>query len=236
MGRKADRYFITGTDTGVGKTVLSLIMMQLFYERGYYPFYLKPFQTGCRDPYDRDSDARFIYENVKPLNEKDPADSVIYCFTNPKAPYFAARDEGKENEIDIKVIQNIVNEKARIFNPVIIEGAGGIFVPVAEHTLMIDLIELTESKTIIAARAGLGTINHTLLTIEALKRRDMPPLGVVFIDAGETPTSSDMISENIDAVEKASKVNVAGIIGRIDDFSCPKKVFYQAVLKMGIAS
>ena len=70
--------------------------MQFFYKRGDEPFYVKPLQTGCVDPYDTDSDAKLIYQNVVPLKGKDPADSVIYCFTNPKAPYFSARDEGKE--------------------------------------------------------------------------------------------------------------------------------------------
>jgi dethiobiotin synthetase len=198
-------------------------MMQLFYERGDSPFYLKPLQTGCRDPYDADSDARFVYQHVEPLKGKDPAESVIYCFKNPKAPYFAARDEGKEKDIDIKVIQDVVNEQARLFNPIIIEGAGGIFVPVNEDTLMIDLIEQTESKPIIAARAGLGTINHTLLTVEAFKRRGLQPEGIVFIDSGKTQTPQDMLSENIEAVEKVSGVNVAGLIHRIEDFSCAKR-------------
>jgi len=218
----------------VGKTVLSLIMMQLFYKKGYSPFYLKPLQTGCRDPYDEDSDARFIYQNVGALSGKDPADSVIYCFENPKAPYFAARDEGKEKEIDVRVIQDIVNKKTHFFNPVIIEGAGGLLVPVDENTLMIDLIELTASKPIIAARAGLGTINHTLLTLEALNRRDMKPFGIVLMDSGETPTPRDMISENIEAIEKASGMKVAGVIGRIEDFSCPKSACYRPINRMGI--
>ena len=102
MIKGRENIFVVGTDTGIGKTVLSLLLMQFFYARGYTPFYLKPAQTGCVDPYDIDSDARFIYQHVKPLNRKDPADSVVYCFKNPKAPYFAARDEGEE--IDFKVI------------------------------------------------------------------------------------------------------------------------------------
>ncbi len=232
MNGQTDRYFITGTDTGVGKTVLSLMMMQFFYERGDSPFYIKPLQTGCRDPYDEDSDARFIYQNTGPLREKDPADSVIYCFRNPKAPYFAARDEGREDDIDVKVIQEVVHKKAAFFNPLIIEGAGGLFVPVRENTLMIDMIELTASKPIIAARAGLGTINHTLLTIEALNRRGMAPAGVVFMDSGVSPTPRDMIDENIEAVEKNSGVKVAGVIRRIENFSCLEPDCYKTVERL----
>ena len=91
--------FIVGTDTGVGKTVTSLLLMQYFYGLGKTPFYLKPFQTGCKDPYDKESDARFIYKNVRELQKKDPSDSVIYCFDKPKAPFFAARNRVSASSI-----------------------------------------------------------------------------------------------------------------------------------------
>jgi len=107
--KREDNIFIVGTDTGAGKTVLSLLLMQYFYGKGRSPFYLKPIQTGCENPYDTDSDACFIYHHLKPLGDKDPAESVIYCFRNPKAPYFAARDEGKE--IHIKKILEVAAEK-----------------------------------------------------------------------------------------------------------------------------
>jgi len=230
--KQANRYFVVGTDTGVGKTVLSLLMMQFFYERGDEPFYVKPLQTGCVDPYDKESDAKFIYQNVAQLKGKDPADSVIYCFTNPKAPYFSARDEGKEADINLKVIQEFVDTKARSFSPVILEGAGGLFVPVDESLLMIDLIKFTGSIPIVAARAGLGTINHTLLTLEALKSRGIGPLGVVFIDSGEIATSQKMIYENTEAIEKASGVSVAGVISRIEDFSNSGRECYQVLERM----
>ncbi len=219
-----------GTDTGVGKTVLSLLIIQFFYGRGEIPFYVKPLQTGCMDPYDTDSDAKFIYQNVEALQGKDPADSVIYCFRNPKAPYFAARDEGKDADIDVSEIQAFSDRVSQSFNPVILEGAGGLFVPVNENVLMIDLIQLTGARPIIAARAGLGTINHTLLSLEALKRRGVEPFGIVLIDSGQTPTSRKMIDENIEAIETVSGAEVAGVIGRIIDFSNPG-VGYDPVLE-----
>ncbi|MCK4619929.1 MAG: dethiobiotin synthase, partial [Desulfobacterales bacterium] len=219
--------FVVGTDTGVGKTVLSLLLMQFFYAKGYTPFYIKPIQTGCSDAYDKDSDAMFIYKHVKQLTNKDPADSIIYCFREPKAPYFASRNEGKT--IELRAIQNALDKMSRIQSPVIMEAAGGLLVPVNEETLMIDLIKMTGAKPIIAARAGLGTINHTLLTIEALHKRDIQPAGIVFIDAGEKPAPQDMISENIEAVESYSGIKVAGVIGRIKDFSNPEKQCYQPI-------
>ncbi|MBW1745013.1 MAG: dethiobiotin synthase [Deltaproteobacteria bacterium] len=198
LKKKTDNIFVIGTDTGVGKTVLSLLLMQFFYANGCIPFYIKPIQTGCSDPYDKDSDARFIYKHVSRLTKKDPADSIVYCFREPKAPYFASRNEGKT--IELKAIQK-----------------------------MIDLIKMTGAKPIIAARAGLGTINHTLLTIVALYKRHIKPLGIVFIDAGEKPAPQDMVSENIEAVESYSSIKVAGVISRIKDFSNPEKQCYQPI-------
>ncbi len=232
LKKQIDKIFVIGTDTGVGKTVLSLLLMQFFYANGHMPFYLKPVQTGCIDPYDKDSDARFIYKHVKQLTNEDPADSVVYCFREPRAPYFASRNE--EEHIDVTIIKDTVDKKSRIYSPVIIEAAGGLLVPVNENTLIIDLIKITGAQPIIAARAGLGTINHTLLTIEALHKRTIQPVGIVFIDAGEKPTPQDMISENIEAVEGFSGIKVAGVIGRIKDFSNPEKQCYQSIGKIFI--
>ena len=230
LKKQTDNIFVVGTDTGVGKTVLSLLLMQFFYANGCIPFYVKPIQTGCNDPYDKDSDAKFIYKHVGRLTKKDPADSIVYCFREPKAPYFASRNEGKT--IELKAIQNALDKKSRIYSPVIMEAAGGLLVPVNEKTLMIDLIKMTGAKPIIAARAGLGTINHTLLTIEALHKRDIQPAGIVFIDAGEKPAPQNMISENIEAIESYSSIKVAGVIGRIKDFSNPEKQCYQTIEKI----
>jgi len=225
-----DRLIVTGTDTGVGKTVLSLLLMQFFFAEGFNPFYLKPFQTGCIDPYDAESDARFIYKNVGHLKGKDPADSITYCFLNPKAPLFASRNE--KRDIDIKVIQDAVVDKSKAYFPLIIESAGGLYVPVTEDIMMVDIIKLTGAVPIIAARAGLGTINHTLLTVEALEKRKIPPVGIILIDSGEIPTEQQMISENIEAIEKASGIKICGVIGRIKDFSCPEDEYYAPVRKI----
>ncbi|HYA15172.1 MAG TPA: dethiobiotin synthase [Syntrophales bacterium] len=228
--KKMENLFVVGTDTGVGKTVLALLLMQFFFSRGYNPFYLKLVQTGCKDANDVDSDAKFIYRNVRQLKDKEPAGSIVYCFKNPKAPFFAACDEGKT--IDLSVIEKAVIEKARSYSPLVIEGAGGVLVPVAEGVFVADLPALISARPVIAARAGLGTINHTLLTIEALVRRGLRPLGIVFINAGEKETPPEMIAENKLAVEAASGVKVEGVIGRIADFSKPPQDCYLPLTKM----
>jgi dethiobiotin synthetase len=228
--RKIERLFVVGTDTGVGKTVLALLLMQFFFAKGYSPFYLKPVQTGCEDANDADSDAKFIYNNVRPLTGKQPAESVIYCFKNPKAPLYAASDEGES--IDLSKIERVVSQKAEAHSPVILEGAGGVLVPIVGMKLMADIISLVNGTPVIAARAGLGTINHTLLTIEALKKRRLKPIGIIFTDAGEKETPAEMIRENRCAIEEISGIRVAGVIGRIHDFSRPPHDCYKPLIRM----
>ena len=229
MPEQADNLFVIGTDTGVGKTVLSLLLMQFFYSRGYSPFYLKPIQTGCKDPQDVNSDASFIYRHIWPLRGKDPVESVVYCFKNPKAPHFAARDEGRK--IDIRIIRRAVEDRSLLHSPVILEAAGGLLVPVNGKILMVDTIRIMGARPIIAARPGLGTINHTLLAIEALRRRRIRPLGIVFInstdDRRDACPTDDMIQENMEAIERFSGIKVAGLIGKIKDFSSPDRGCYQ---------
>lgn len=210
-------YFILGTDTGVGKTVLSLLFMKYFFLNGENPFYFKPFQTGCTTPLSPDSDARFIYENIRELQCKDPSESVLYCFDQPKAPYFAAK--GADTIVDPRKVHAYIREKEAVHKTLIIEAAGGVFVPVARECRIIDLIGDAKAKPVIAARAGLGTINHTLLTIHALKMKGYEKPAVVFIDRENTDPA--MIRENMDAVEEFSGIRVSGTIGHMTDFANP---------------
>ena len=228
--KKIQNLFVVGTDTGVGKTVLALLLMQFFIAKGFNPFYLKPMQTGCKDANDADSDAKFIYRHVTSLHGRQPAESVIYCFKNPKAPLYAARDEGKL--IDLLKIERIVSQKAKTHYPLILEGAGGVLVPVVGEKLMVDVITSVNGTPLIAARAGLGTINHTLLTIEAIEKRGLKPLGIVFIDAGEKETPAEMIRENTSAIQRASGIKAAGVISRIDDFARPPRDCYKTLAKI----
>ncbi len=214
---KQENIFITGTDTNIGKTVLSFLIIQYFYNKGFTPFYLKPFQTGCKSPLDKNSDAKFIYKNILSLKDKDPSQSVIYCLKNPKAPLFAAIDDNIT--IDIDKINKTIIEKSKLFNPIVIEGAGGLFVPIDKKTMIIDIAEKINAKIILTARAGLGTINHTLLSIEALKIRGILNPAIVFINQKKDPVPNKMVKENIEAIELISGIKVAGVINHIDDFS-----------------
>jgi dethiobiotin synthetase len=208
--------FVTGTDTGVGKSVLCLLMVRCCLDAGLAPAYLKPVQSGCVSPMDRGSDSRFIHDHIAEWKAKAPGDSVVYCFPAPKAPLFAARDAGTAIEAERLVAE--IRRRAGGRRPVIIEGAGGLLVPLTDRLRTIDLIQRLGAAPVLAARVGLGTINHTLLSLEALANRGLRPAGVILLDAGQAPCPSDLVAENIEAIERASGADVGGVVQYIDDF------------------
>jgi dethiobiotin synthetase len=219
--------FVVGTDTGVGKSVVALLLMQRLFARGYRPGYLKPFQTGCRDVYDTDSDARFVYRHTAALKDRDPAEAVLFCHPNPKAPYFAARDAGQP--LDTEKVSQAVTQKKKSHHPLVIEAAGGLLVPVTPREMIIDVVQALGCRPLLVVRAGLGTINHTLLSLEALRRRRIEPIGVLMVEQPHEPVAADLVRENQEAIEAFGHVTVGGVIGLIDDFASPPGRFGQMV-------
>jgi dethiobiotin synthetase len=216
---------VVGTDTGVGKSVVSLLLMQLLFAKGYSPFYLKPFQTGCRSVFDTDSDSLFVHSHTKALKKQDPGQSVLYCHPNPKAPYFAACDANQP--IDLAKVYRSIERLRQRHNPLVLEAAGGLLVPVLDETLLIDLIKPFACRPLLVARAGLGTINHTLLSIEALRSRQTMPMGIIFVEASASPTDPDLVAENLSAVERFAGCRVSGVIPRLSDFDLPPSAAYR---------
>ena len=155
------KIFITGISTDVGKTIASAIITEAL-EADYW----KPIQAGDLD----NSDSHFIKSNVK--SQKSKIFPNAYQFNAPASPQLAAELDGIT--IDLK---NIIEPKTD--NHLVIEGAGGLFVPLNETDFVIDLIQ-PDYKVIVVSRHYLGSINHTLLTIEALKNRGIPIAGIIF--------------------------------------------------------
>lgn len=156
--------FVTGTDTNVGKTLLSALLVATLDA-----IYWKPIQTGARDGTDR--------QVVMKLAQIPEAQTVpeTYCFDPPVSPHLAAEASG--GRIDLARIR----PPANVVKPIIAEGAGGILVPINESELMLDLARHIGFPVLIAARSALGTINHTLLTVRALACAKIRIQGVVMI-------------------------------------------------------
>jgi dethiobiotin synthetase len=156
--------FVTGTDTNVGKTLLSALLVA-----ARDGIYWKPIQTGASEGTDR--------QTVIKLAEIPESRALPECyrFDPPVSPHLAAEASGVK--IDLARIQ----APADLSRPVVAEGAGGILVPINDSELMLDLARHLGFPIVIAARAALGTINHTLLTVRALLCAKIPIKGVVMI-------------------------------------------------------
>ncbi len=156
--------FVTGTDTNVGKTVLSALLVSALDA-----IYWKPIQTGAAEGTDRKTVIQLAaIPEAQALRE-------VYCFEPPVSPHLAAEASGIR--IDLARIQR----PNGLSKPLIVEGAGGIFVPINDSELMLDLAHRLGFPVIIAARSALGTINHTLLTVRALRCAKVAIKGVVMI-------------------------------------------------------
>jgi dethiobiotin synthase len=190
--------FITGTDTNVGKTVLAAALMHR-YRHDFSVRYWKPVQTGF--PEDDDT---AVVRGLGECSEAEILDTGIRL-PRPLSPHLAAALRG--TSIDIRALAS----QARAEAGWIVEGAGGVLVPLNDTELMIDLIRLLGLAAVVMARSALGTINHTLLTLEALRARRIPIAGVVM---GGEPNS-----ENRRAVEIYGRVSVLGEMPRFPDLS-----------------
>src|SRR6202140_824499 len=189
--RVRHHFFITGTDAGVGKTTLAALLCAAL-DAGYW----KPIQTGTLEGRDPGTGMGLAGMGT------DRTIDEIYKFVPPVAPDLAARWAG--TEIDLARI----NLPASFNNDwVVIEGVGGVLVPINQKQFMLDLMVKFKLPVILAARSGVGTVNHTLLTLAALHAAELPVHGVVLI--------GDQNRENRETIERFGHVRVIGEIPRL---------------------
>lgn len=164
---------VTGTDTGVGKTVVTCALLRALRQRGHHPIPIKPVETGCSDlRQPEDALALSSAAGGIPLEVVCP-----FRYRTPAAPATAARLEGSAHSFE-GVVDHV--RRVQAAHPmVILEGAGGLLVPLAGSRSYADLAVTLGSPLLIVARNALGTINHTSLTLEAAFSRGIPVLGVV---------------------------------------------------------
>lgn len=162
-------FFITGTDTGVGKTIVTGAIAAVLHARGMRVGVMKPAETGCREKRGElfPKDAAFL---KKAAGSGLPLDLICpYRFPEPLAPAIAADRAG--TTIDLRVIKRNFEIIRAQSDVVLVEGAGGLMVPLTGKKLYLDLAAELGIPLIIVARAGLGTVNHTLLTVSAARAR-----------------------------------------------------------------
>jgi dethiobiotin synthetase len=183
---------VTGTDTEVGKTVVSAVLTL-----GLAAYYWKPIQAGTTPSTDTADvrtwtalpDERFLPE--------------AYRLKAPMSPHAAAELEGVEIDVGRILATPLPDDR-----PVVVEGAGGLMVPLNGEALIVDLVAALGLPVVLVARTGLGTLNHTLLSISELRCRTIPLLGVVL--------NGDEHESNRRAIEEYGDVTVLGRVPRLE--------------------
>jgi dethiobiotin synthetase len=169
--------FITGTDTGVGKTLVTAGLVRYARKLGIGCVAVKPVETGCviRAGSLFPEDGAFLRQasgEALSLDECAP-----YRFSIPASPARAAAMEG--SRLFVSDLVEHVLTVSDSHDLVVVEGAGGLMVPIEEKLMMIDLVERLGYPVVLVAKSGLGTINHTLLSVEALRQREIDIAGIV---------------------------------------------------------
>lgn len=193
--------FVTGTDTGVGKTVVAAGIAAGLKARGLNVGVMKPVAAGGRE------DAEVLCRAAEAADDMDLINPV--CLHHPLSPNVAARRQGVE--VDLGRIEHAARRLAEHRDLLIVEGAGGLLVPIRDDCLMADLVLRLDLPLLVVARRGLGTINHTLMTVECSKARGITVLGVIYNDAEVT---EEGIAErtNPRVIERLSGVACVGTV------------------------
>lgn len=197
------RFVVTGTDTGIGKTVFSAGLAGMLGAH-----YWKPVQAGLDGPTDSAVVAELSGAPVLP---------EAWRLKLPVSPHQAAAEEG------ITIDTDALNPPAAA--PLVIEGAGGLLVPLTRQTLYIDVFARWGLPLILCARTGLGTINHTLLSIEAIRARGIPLLGVAFL--GEAMDETEGIIVERGGVKRLGRLPLIAPLTRGRLAGVFPKVFHQ---------
>lgn len=196
--------FVTGIGTDVGKTVISAILTEAL-EADYW----KPIQAGDLDNSDSMKIERWI------SNSKTQIHPEAYRLHTPMSPHAAAKIDGVRIELPNFKLPNSPNF-------IIVEGAGGLLVPLNDNDCVIDLIQYLQLPVVLVSRHYLGSINHTLLSIEALQNRNIPIAGLIF--NGETHAANERIIEKrtnlkplftLPNIENINKITIQTIAEKI---------------------
>lgn len=200
--------FITGTDTAVGKTLIAGGMAGVWVKSGKRIGVMKPVESGCVRSENglQPPDALFLKEMSASTDDLDLINP--YRFEHPLAPSIAAELEGVE--IDLKKIESIYRQLEHTHDLMLVEGAGGLLAPVYKTFTVADLIKLLDIPLVVVAKNSLGTINHTLLTVEYARNNGLTVLGIIINNLISSPDSSSETNPQI--IKELSGLTLLGVI------------------------
>lgn len=222
----AKGFFVTGTDTGVGKTVIAAALIKAVGLLGLKACGMKPIETGCIRKGDAmiPSDGMFL----KGIARMDEAVSHITpcCFEHKLAPMVSAEIEGLPVNID--KIRKAFDELTKVYQSIVVEGIGGLLVPINKNYFVLDLARELGLPLIVVSRPDLGTINHTLLTINYALKEGLKVAGIII---NYTYSSEGSMAEetNPQVIKQLSPVPLIGIFPYLHAMS--DEAFEKAVLK-----
>lgn len=210
--------FVTGTDTNVGKTWVAAGLTTILRQRGVKATYFKPIQSGCREEAGRlvPTDAGLAKELASLPESLEVLTPV--CLRLPLAPGVAAGQEGKS--IDLEAAAAALRALAGRYDFLVVEGAGGLYVPlVGTEFLVLDMIRWLGLPLLVVARAGLGTINHSALTVKAAQQAGISVAGVAINRYPAKPSLAEQTNPGV--IEALTGVPILGLIPEIADLDTP---------------
>ena len=207
----AQSIFVTGTDTGVGKTTMTAALILTLQQKGHQVGVLKPFETGVNAEHLERSDTERLRHLLSPPL---PFDEVcMYPFPQPLAPLAAARALG--TTINLSKIHSRIKALSPQYSFLLIEGAGGLFTPVAPKHTIRDFIALLKIPCLIVGHTDLGGVNHCLLTFEALRHAGIPVSGILLNESHSQSTDSFVHKQRESSVELIREWSLAPVFGPI---------------------
>lgn len=210
------QYFVTGTDTGVGKTTVACAILAAARQRGLRVDACKPVETGCR----LDDDGLYAADAAalaRASHGDEREARALLVYRHPLAPSVAAELEHLPIDVDF-LVEGVRALRSRRPDLFLVEGAGGLLVPLTDDVDMAELARRLALPILIVARDSLGTINHTLLTIEVAYHRSLEVAGVV-VCVSAPGTSAHDAERNALEISRHGGVRVLGIFPHLADLS-----------------
>ena len=207
-------FFITGTDTGVGKTLITAALILAFSRAGLKVGGMKPIETGCWQEGERliPSDGMFI-KTIACMDEG--IDRIVpCCFLNPVAPLAASATEGVP--VNLQKINLEYKELSEKYEVVIVEGIGGLLVPVTDGYFVSDLAKDLGLPIIVVSKPGLGTINHTMLTVNYARKEGLIVAGVI-INHNQPEEGTIAEHTNPDILKRICPAPLIGIFPHLEN-------------------
>ena len=207
--------FIAGTDTGVGKTLVAGLLAGYLTCKGKSVITQKWVATGA------DNDIKSHWKIMGFTPQESRTLLLPYTFKLAASPHLAAKNERKF--IDKEKIKSSFRKLLERYDAVVVEGTGGILVPVSGNALLIDIVKDLKLSVLLVSHNRVGAINHTLLSIEALKNRKIPVIGVILNNLSKAKKS--VLEDNQKIIQKILGVAVLGVLPKSDNINILKKRF-----------